>query len=161
MRVIGLDVLRSFAEVAYLENGLVRTGGRVTLLHPELEHFAQSLGADDHVVLEATGNTTAIVAALKSRAGRGIVANPLKVRLISEARIKTDKNDAAILAQLYASAFLPEVWTPDDATLALRRQGADDMRSPLAPHCRPAARDPFVVALFGGRRDAEIDVQLR
>jgi transposase len=122
MRVIGLDVSRSFAEVAYLENGLVRAGGRVTLLHPELERFALSLGKEDHVVLEATGNTAAIVSALKSRAGRVIVANPLKVRLIAEARIKTDKIDAAILAQLYASGFLPEVWTPNDATLALRRQ---------------------------------------
>ncbi|MCS0627928.1 IS110 family transposase [Telluria mixta] len=124
MRVIGLDVSRSFAEVAYLENGLVQAGGRVTLLHPELEHFARRLGPDDHVVLEATGNTAAIVAALKSHAGRVVVANPLKVRLIAEARIKTDKIDAAILAQLYASGFLPEVWTPDDATLALRRQVA-------------------------------------
>ena len=40
-------------------------------------------------------------------------------RLIAEARIKTDKIDAAILGQLYASGFLPEVWMPDDTTLAL------------------------------------------
>jgi hypothetical protein len=70
MRVIGLDVSRSFAEVWYLESGLVRAGGRVTFLHSELEHFGQGLGPDDHVVLEATGNTAAIVAALKSHAGR-------------------------------------------------------------------------------------------
>jgi transposase len=44
--------------------------------------------------------------------------------LIAEARIKTDKIDAAILARLYASALLPEVWTLDDATLALHRQVA-------------------------------------
>ncbi len=30
--------------------------------------------------------------------------------------------DAAILAQLYASGFLPEVWIPDEATQAMRRQ---------------------------------------
>jgi len=151
MRVIGLDVSRSFAEVAYLEDGLVRAGGRVTLLHPELERFALTLGKDDHVVLEATGNTAAIVSALKSRAGRVIVANPLKVRLIAEARIKTDKIDAAILAQLYASGFLPEVWMPDDATLALRRQVArrtqivrqrtrlkNEIHAVLAAHLIPA-----------------------
>jgi transposase len=32
--------------------------------------------------------------------------------LIAEAKVKTDKIDAAILAQLYASGFLPEVWLP-------------------------------------------------
>jgi transposase len=42
--------------------------------------------------------------------------------LIAEARVKTDKIDAAILAQLYASGFLPQVWKPDEQTLALRRQ---------------------------------------
>jgi transposase len=122
MRVIGLDVSRSVAEVAYLQDGLIRAGGRILLKRPELEQFARSLGANDHVVLEATGNTAAIVSELKSYAGRVIVANPLQVRLIAEARIKTDKIDAAILAQLYAAGFLPEVWIPDEQTQALRRQ---------------------------------------
>lgn len=122
MRVIGLDVSRSVAEVAYLQDGLVHAGGRVLLKRPELEQFARSLSANDHVILEATGNTAAIVAELKPYAGRVVVANPLQVRLIAEARIKTDKIDAAILAQLYAAGFLPEVWIPDDHTQALRRQ---------------------------------------
>ena len=30
--------------------------------------------------------------------------------------------DATVLAHLYASGFLPEVWIPDEATLGLRRQ---------------------------------------
>jgi hypothetical protein len=30
--------------------------------------------------------------------------------------IKTDTIDAGILAQLYASGFLPEVWIPDEPT---------------------------------------------
>lgn len=37
-------------------------------------------------------------------------------------RVKTDKIDAAILAQLYASGFLPQAWIPSEATRALRRQ---------------------------------------
>lgn len=124
MRVIGLDVSRSVAEVAYLQDGLIRAGGRIALKRPELERFARHLCQDDHVILEATGNTAAIVAALKLHAGRVVVANPLQVRLIAEAKIKTDKIDAAILAQLYAAGFLPEVWIPDDQTQALRRQVA-------------------------------------
>ncbi|XYJ86658.1 transposase [Cupriavidus necator] len=122
MRVIGLDVSGSVAEIAYLENGLQRAGGRVGLRRDELERFAAKLKPDDHVVLEATGNTIAIANVLTSHVGRVIVANPLQVRLIAEARVKTDKIDAAILAQLYASGFLPEVWIPDETTQAMRRQ---------------------------------------
>nr|WP_323072407.1 transposase [Mycetohabitans endofungorum] len=116
--VIGLDVSRSVAEIAYLEDGFVRAG----LRRDELERFAAQLRADDHVVLEATGNITAIVNVLRAHVAQVIVANPLQVRLIAEARVKTDKIDAAILAQLYASGFLPQVWTPDETTQAMRRQ---------------------------------------
>ena len=54
--------------------------------------------------------------------GRVVIANPRQVRLIAHAKIKTDAIDATVLAKLYASNFLPEVWMPDAETLALRRQ---------------------------------------
>jgi transposase len=109
MRVIGLDVSRTFGEIAYLEEGQVHPGGRVTLQHEPLQRFAKGLRPSDEVVLEATGNTTAIVAALKPHVAKVVIANPVQVRLIAQARVKTDKIDAAILAQLYASGFLPQV----------------------------------------------------
>ena len=132
MRVIGLDVSRTVGEIAYLEDGQLREGGRVVLQHDALERFARGLQPSDEVVLEATGNTTAIVTALKPHVAKVVIANPLQVRLIAEARVKTDKIDAAILAQLYASGFLPQVWMPDDYTQALRRQVA--RRSQIVRH---------------------------
>jgi transposase len=124
MRIVGLDISRTVAEVAYLEAGRIQSGGRIELLSPALQSFANRLRRTDEVVLEATGNTAAIVAALKPHVARVVVANPLQVRLIAEAKVKTDKIDAAVLAQLYASGFLPEVWIPDEDTLSLRRQVA-------------------------------------
>ena len=44
------------------------------------------------------------------------------LRMVAHAKIKTDTIDAGVLAQRYASGFLPEVWIPDEATQALRRQ---------------------------------------
>ena len=119
MRVIGLDVSRTFGEIAYLEDGRISAGGRVMLEHDPLTRFACSLKTTDEVVLEATGNTAAIVEAIRPHVAKVVIANPLQVRLIAEARVKTDKIDAAILAQLYASGFLPQVWMPDDRTQAL------------------------------------------
>uniref|UniRef100_UPI002AAF6636 IS110 family transposase n=1 Tax=Paraburkholderia tropica TaxID=92647 RepID=UPI002AAF6636 len=122
MRIVGLDVSRSVAKIAYLEGGVLHAGGRTGLRRDELERFAGRLRTTDHVVLEATGNTATIVNVLRQHVAYVAIANPLRVRLIAEARVKTDKIDAAVLAQLYASGFLPEVWMPDEQTLALRRQ---------------------------------------
>ena len=124
MRVVGLNVSRTFAEIAYLDEGHVQAGGRMALQSTELERFAAGLRPTDHAVLKATGNTTTIAAALAPHVARVAIANPLRVRLITEARVKTDKIDAAVLAQLYASGYLSEVWTPDQPTQALRRQTA-------------------------------------
>ena len=120
MRVIGLDVHRSFAQVAELENGVVRQCGRLDLVHDKVLAFAKTLRSDDEVVLEATGNTMAIVRLLKPHAGRVVIANPLQVRVIAESKAKTDRIDAATLARLHAAGYLPEVWQPDDATERLR-----------------------------------------
>jgi transposase len=72
--------------------------------------------------LEATGNTHAIARLLERHVGRVVVSNPQKTRAIAEAKVKTDKVDAAVLAGLLAAGYLPAVWLPDDQTRALRRQ---------------------------------------
>jgi transposase len=78
--------------------------------------------ASDEVALEATGNSHAIARLLEGRVARVVVANPAKTRAIAEARFKTDKVDAEVLAQLLAADYLPSVWLPDDETHSLRRQ---------------------------------------
>src|SRR4051794_41889118 len=94
-------------------------------MSPEaLRVFADSLAATDEVALEATGNTNAIVRALRGRVARIVVGNPQKTRAIAEAKVKTDKVDAAILAQLLAADYLPAVWVADEATQPRRRQEA-------------------------------------
>ncbi|MER2268212.1 IS110 family transposase [Methylobacterium oxalidis] len=125
MRIIGMDIHRVAAEVVALQDGQLTKLGRVPMLRDALDAFAQKvLTHDDHVVVEATGNAATVVAILAPHVGRVVVANPKQVRLIAHAKIKTDAIDAAVLAKLYATGFLPEVWTPDQRTLALRRQVA-------------------------------------
>ena len=123
-RCIGLDVHREFAQVAIWERGAVHQAGRIDTRPEELRAFAESLGPDDEVALEATGNTYAIASLLERYAARVVVSNPRKTRAIAEAKVKTDKVDAEILAQLLAADYLPPVWLPDEDTHALRRQVA-------------------------------------
>ncbi len=87
-----------------------------------LAAFGSKLTRDDHVVIEATGNAQAVAEAVAACVGRVVIANPRQVHLIAKARIKTDVIDATVLARLYASGFLPEVWVPDQRTMSLRRQ---------------------------------------
>jgi len=122
MRVVGLDIHRVFAEAVMLDDGRVTRLGRVGMTRDHLAAFAQTLTHDDDVVIEATGNASAVAEVLRPHVGRVVIANPRQVRLIAEARIKTDVIDATVLARLHASGFLPEVWIPDEHTLGLRRQ---------------------------------------
>ena len=125
MRVIGFDVHRSFAVSAILEDGHLRLGDRIVLEHEAVMAFVRTLRPDDEVVLEATGNTAAVVRLIAQYVRKVAIANPLQVRAIAHAKVKTDKIDAAVLAKLHASGFLPEVWSPDEDTLDLRRLVAE------------------------------------
>ena len=121
MRVIGLDVHRSFAVVAILEDTLLSNGGRVELTRNAVVAFGRKLRPDDEVVIEATGNTSMIVRLLRPFVQRVVIANPLQVRAIWHAMVKTDKIDAAVMVKLHTSGFLPEVRTPKEPIEKLRR----------------------------------------
>jgi transposase len=123
-RCIGLDVHREFAQVAVWEDGQVRHVGRISTTPEALRLFADSLAPTDEVAIEASCNTHAIARLLESRVARVVVSNPQKTRAIAEAKVRTDKVDAEVLAQLLAADYLPAVWLPDDETHALRRQVA-------------------------------------
>lgn len=111
-RVIGMDIHRTFAEVVVWEDGRLRHHGRVDMTRSGLEGFGRSLRRTDEVVVEATGNAMAVVRVLSPYVGRVIVANPMQVKAIAHARIKTDKIDAGVLAPLHASGFLPQEGFP-------------------------------------------------
>src|SRR3984957_1099668 len=107
MRIIGLDIPRAFAEAVACDDGKLKRLGRVDMRRPLLETFAKKLSKDDIVVVEATGNASSVAAVIAPHVKKVVIANPKQVRVI---------------AQLYASGFLPEVWIPDEPTQALRRQ---------------------------------------
>src|SRR5262245_42375538 len=121
MRFIGLDVHRDFCEVAISEGGKARRAGRVAARPAELELLAQSLGADDRVVIEATGNALAIAGILAPHVGEVVLAHSRRLRAIAEAKVKTDAVDACTLAELLAADLVPRVWVGDESTRLLRR----------------------------------------
>src|SRR3954452_3324451 len=143
-RCIGLDVHREFAQVAIWQGGLVCQAGRFATTPEGVRAFAEGLGPADEVALEATGNTWAIATLLASRAGRVVVSNPAKTRAIAgEAKVKTDKVDAEILAQLLAADYLPRGVAPGPGHGGVAPPGAAPgaPRAPAHPVEEPGACD--------------------
>src|SRR5215218_10259748 len=121
VRAIGMDVHRDFCEVAIAEAGAVRSAGRIATRPQELELFAQSLAADDRVVLEVTGNAWEIARIIEPYVARVVVVSPSDTG-IRHARAKTDRLDAQTLAKLLAAGSLDSVWMPDERTRVMRRR---------------------------------------
>jgi transposase len=81
--------------------------------HADLEGWLKKdLCASDHVVIESTTNAWHVYDLLEPLAERVVVANPIEVKQIANARVKTDIRDTLILARLLAANLVPEVWVP-------------------------------------------------
>jgi transposase len=112
-RYVALDIHKHYCVVAGVDRD-----GRV-LLHPvRVEHadlegwLKKNLCVTDHVVIESTTNAWHVYDLLAPVAERVVVANPIEVKQIANARVKTDIRDTLILARLLAANLVPEVWVP-------------------------------------------------
>ena len=118
----GLDIHKKFIQICRIDaHGRNRCDFRIAADHDGVARFAQSLSENDAVVLEATFHSWAIWTLLQGHGARVVVANSMQVKAIAHARIKTDKVDAHILAQLLRADFIPEVVMPRDKTWELRQ----------------------------------------
>ena len=122
MHYVGLDVHKRAVQVCVLdEKGKHELSMSVACTREDLEAFCRKeLRPEDHVALEATTNTWGVVDIVRPHVGRVVVSNPLRTQAIAQAKVKTDKVDALVLAQLLRCGYLPEVWEPDELTRRLR-----------------------------------------
>jgi transposase len=122
VRYVGLDVHKRVVEACIIDHsGNVVHRERFALNRRTLELFATKiLQPTDHVAFEATTNCWAVADALRPHVAKLVVSNPLATKAIAQAKVKTDKVDAHVLAQLLRCDFLPAVWQPDEATRRLR-----------------------------------------
>ena len=122
IRFVGLDVHKRQIEVCIIAaGGQVLARFSIAGTRAALEAFAKlHLLPTDQVALEATTHCWAVARVLRPFVGRVVVSNPLQTKAIAQAKIKTDKVDALVLAQLLRTDFLPLVWEPDETTEARR-----------------------------------------
>jgi transposase len=121
-RYVALDIHKHYCIVAGVDRE-----GRVVLQAVRVEHgdlegwLKKNLRSTDHVVLESTTNAWHVYDLLEPWAERVVVANPIKVKQIAQARVKTDIRDTLILARLLAANLVPDVWVPPAHVRELRQ----------------------------------------
>jgi transposase len=90
----------------------------------EMENYPRwakaNLRPGDAVVIEATTNTWTLYDVTLSWVSKVVVAHPLEVKQIANARVKTDKHDVHCLARLLVADLVPEVWVPPMEVRELR-----------------------------------------
>jgi transposase len=122
VRYIALDIHKHYCVVAGVDRE-----GRVILQAVRVEHadlegwLKKNLRSTDHVVIESTTNAWHVYDLLAPLAERVVVANPIQVKQIAKARVKTDVRDTLILARLLAANLVPEVWVPPIHVRQLRQ----------------------------------------
>jgi transposase len=120
-RAVGLDAHLEFCEVAICDGSQTRSVGRVPSTPDGLRSLADSLQANDRVVLEMSSSASEIVRILEPCVARVVVVSPSDTG-IAHARAKTDRLDARTLARLLWAGDLDSIWMPDERIRVLRRR---------------------------------------
>ena len=117
-RHLGLDLGKRESQVSVLdEQGSEIFTRRFQTTRENILHLAWELRPTDTIALEVTTNAISIARLLKSNSkAKVILSNPIKTKVIAVAKVKTDKIDARVLAELARANYLPEVWIPDEDT---------------------------------------------
>lgn len=112
MLYVGMDIHKRFSQVAVMDQcGEVMDQRRLNHTpFEELTTYFNQFPKDTQVIMEPTCGWSWLSDCISSLGLEVTLAHPLKVRLIAESRIKTDKVDALVLAQLQRTGFLPKAY---------------------------------------------------
>lgn len=109
MQYVGIDYHTKYAVATRMEkDGTIISQDKIANNKEEIRSYLSLLPENSKVALEATNNWYALVEWSHDLPLEIILANPGKTKAIAEARIKTDKIDSRILADLLRSEFIAQ-----------------------------------------------------
>ncbi len=103
------------------ENGRIVRKDTLENRFEKLDEFLSNFSEGDSFVMESTGFYEPLYDFIESRGFRVKLANPLKIKLIAESRMKNDDIDSEILAKLLRSNWIPESYVPKKEIREIRR----------------------------------------
>ncbi|MBP2449830.1 IS110 family transposase [Rhizobium leguminosarum] len=118
---IGVDYHKSYSHLVVQDSaGKTLRSGRVKNDRQSLGSFLERYRENSHAVMEATRNWMVMYDWLDDICDDVVLAHPLKVKAIANAKIKTDKIDATVLAHLLRADLVPEAWAATEKARDLR-----------------------------------------
>jgi transposase len=121
MQYIGVDHHKRFSYVAMMdESGVIVKEGRIGNSRESLKEFLNGSTGSRKAILEAGRNWTVMHDWLEEEVDEVKLAHPRKVKAIAEAKIKTDKIDAKILAHLLRADLVPQAYVPKKETRIIK-----------------------------------------
>jgi transposase len=118
---VGIDVHRKRSQVAVVtEDGTVQLNKNVVNGSEPMLRLIGDLPSGTPVAFEAAFGWGWLAALLEDYGFEPHLVHPLRCKAIASARLKNDKVDAAILAQLLRADLLPEAWIAPPAVRQLR-----------------------------------------
>src|ERR1051326_2497464 len=119
---VGIDVHRKRSQVAVVtEGGQVQLNKNVVNGSEPMLRLIGDLPRGTPVAFEAAFGWGWLVQLLEDYGFDPHLVHPLQCKAIASARLKNDKVDAAILAQLLRADLLPEAWIAPPEVRPLRR----------------------------------------
>jgi transposase len=119
---IGVDYHKKFTYIVVKDSrGKELRTGQVLNTKRNIKEFLKPFdGAKSHAVVEACRNYEVMYDWLDEIVDDVILANPMKVKAIAEAKIKTDKIDASVLSDLLRADLIPAAHSPSHQARELR-----------------------------------------
>lgn len=109
MYYMGVDNHKQRSHLTIMEeDGAIVKAGSVLNYRSDIEQFLRGLEIEMKAVVEAGYSSYVVVDILEELGVEVKVAHPLEVKAIAKARVKTDKRDSRILADLLRANLIPE-----------------------------------------------------
>lgn len=118
---VGLDVHKRNNQACVMDkSGIIVQEKRFLNTKEELDEFLESIPEDSQIAMEACSVWQPVFEEIEEQGFDVHLAHPNKVKLIAEARVKTDKIDAKVLAHLLRTDMLPEAYIAPEHIRKLR-----------------------------------------
>lgn len=117
----GLDVHKKYSQaVVMTEGGKIIREDRIRTDREEIKRY-YSKYKGIKVAMESSYGYEVVYEALREAGAEVKLSHPKKTKAIGYGKIKTDRIDSRILAELLRSKMLPESWVPGEEIRGLRR----------------------------------------
>ena len=146
-----MDLHKDSLQIAIVDGkGRVESNSKIPNTFEDIDRFFGDIPKSAGIVMEASSVSEGIFLHLRDSGFKPSLSNPYKTKAIAYAKIKTDKIDAEVLAQMLRGGFIPHCHMPARDILDMRHLIRH--RKHLAADHRTLRRRIHAVLLSGGIR---------